>query len=218
MNVRLHGILPEGLGLHFMHRGKEMDLSPDTPVEVDVAEGETLTLVQDPPLTTKWKVLAALGVVITAPLQAALYFGDTKWDDVMPYRLGAVLRPTKDGSCTVQVTKSNKALHPPKLEITGDGVALEESTCEPVPQVLHQAFFIHMCRVFGMLLWALVLFGALLYVAVTHQIYGAAAICAVVALALVLVCGYICAYNRKVLRRDMEHLEQISGYLGLLQS
>ena len=215
MNVRLHGILPEGLGLHFMHRGKEMDLSPDTPVEVDVAEGETLTLVQDPPLTTKWKVLAALGVVITAPLQAALYFGDTKWDDVMPYRLGAVLRPTKEGSCTVQVTKSNNALHPPKLEITGDGVTLETSTCEPVPQVLHQAFFIHMCRVFGLLLWALVLFGALLYVAVTHQIYGAAAICAVVALALVLVCGYIGIYNRKVLRRDMEHLEQISGYLGL---
>lgn len=215
MNVRLHGILPEGLGLHFMHRGKEMDLSSDTPVEVDVAEGENLTLVQDPPLTSKWKVLAALGIVITAPLQAALHFGDTKWDDVMPYRLGAVLRPTKSGSCTVQVTKSNKALHPPKLEITGDGVALETSTCEPVPQVLHQAFFIHMCRVFGMLLWALVLFGALLYVAVTHQIYGAAAICAVVALALVLVCGYIGIYNRTVLRRDMEHLEQISGYLGL---
>lgn len=211
MNVRLHGILPEGLGLHFMHRGKEMDLSPDTPVEVDVAEGETLTLVQDPPLTTKWKVLAALGVVITAPLQAALYFGDTKWDDVMPYRLGAVLRPTKEGSCTVQVTKSNNALHPPKLEITGDGVTLETSTCEPVPQVLHQAFFIHMCRVFGLLLWALVLFGALLYVAVTHQIYGAAAICAVVALALVLVCGYIGMDSRKVLRRDLDRLREISG-------
>lgn len=211
MNVRLHGILPEGLGMHFMHHGNRMDLSPDTPVEVDVAEGETLTLVQDPPLPRKWKTLAALGIVITAPLQAALHFGDTKWDDVMPYRLGAVLRPTKDGSCTVQVTKSNQALHPPKLEVTGDGVALEKSTCEPVPQVLHQAFFIHMCRVFGMLLWALVLFGALLYVAVTHQIYGAAAICAVVALALVLVCGYICAYNRKVLRRDLERLRDIGG-------
>lgn len=173
MNVRLHGILPEGLGMHFMHHGNRMDLSPDTPVEVDVAEGETLTLTQDPPLTSKWKVLAALGIVITAPLQVAL--------------------------------------HPPKLEVTGDGVALEKSTCEPVPQVLHQAFFIHMCRVFGMLLWALVLFGALLYVAVTHQIYGAAAICAVVALALVLVCGYIGMDSRKVLRRDLERLRKIGG-------
>lgn len=78
MNVRLHGILPEELNLYFIHHGTRMDLSPDTPVEVDVAEGETLTLVQDPPLTSKWKVLAALGIVITAPLQAALYFGDTK--------------------------------------------------------------------------------------------------------------------------------------------
>ena len=51
MNVRLHGILPEGLGMHFMHRGNRIDLSPDTPVEVDVAEGKTLTLTQDPPLT-----------------------------------------------------------------------------------------------------------------------------------------------------------------------
>lgn len=211
MNVRLHGILPEGLGMHFMYRGKRMDLSPDTPVEVDVAEGETLTLVQDPPLTSKWKVLAALGIVITAPLQAALHFGDTKWDDVIPYRLGAVLRPTKDGSCTVQVTNSNKALHPPKLEITGDGVTLETSTCEPVPQVLHQAFFIHMCRVFGMLLWALVLFGALFYGAMIQNNTVAATICAVVALALVLVCGYICAYNRKVLRRDLERLRKVGG-------
>lgn len=211
MNLRLHGILPEGLGLHVMHRGNRMDLSSDTPVEVDVAEGETLTLVQDPPLTSKWKVLAALGIVITAPLQAALHFGDTKWDDVMPYRLGAVLRPTKDGSCTVQVTKSNKALHPPKLEITGDGVTLEASTCEPVPQVLHQAFFIHMCRVFGMLLWVLVLFGALFYGAMTQNNTMAAAICAVVALALVLVCGYIGMDSRKVLHRDLERLGQINN-------
>ena len=211
MNVRLHGILPEGLGMHFMHHGNRMDLSPDTPVEVDVAEGETLTLTQDPPLTSKWKVLAALGIVITAPLQVALHFGDTKWDDVMPYRLGAVLRPTKDGSCTVQVTKSNQALHPPKLEVTGDGVALEKSTCEPVPQVLHQAFFIHMCRVFGMLLWALALFGALFYGAMTQNNTMAAAICAVVALALVLVCGYISIDSRKVLRRDLERLRDIGG-------
>ena len=211
MNVRLHGILPEGLGMHFMHHGKRMDLSPDTPVEVDVAEGETITLTQDPPLPRKWKTLAALGIVITAPLQAALHFGDTKWDDVMPYRLGAVLRPTKDGSCTVQVTKSNKALHPPKLEITGDGVTLETSTCEPVPQVLHQAFFIHMCRVFGMLLWALVLFGALVYGAMTQNNTVAAAICAVVALALALVCGYIGMDSRKVLHRDLERLGQINN-------
>lgn len=211
MNVRLHGIVPEGLGLHFMHRGKRMDLSSDTPVEVDVAEGEAITLTQDPPLTRKWKVLAALGILLTAPLQAALFFGDDVWNHVIPYRLGAVIRPTKDTTCTVQVTKPPQKLYPPKLEIMGDGVSLEETSCEPVPQVLHQAFFIHTCRVLGMLLWALVLFGLLLYVAVTHQIYGAAAICAVVALALVLVCGYICTYNRKVLRRDLEHLREIGG-------
>lgn len=212
MNIRLHGVLPEKLGMHVMHHGNRMDLSPDTPVEVDVAEGETLTLVQDPPLTSKWKVLAALGILLTAPLQGAyIFYSDHKWDDVMPYRLGAVLRPTKDGSCTVQVTTPNKALHPPKLEVTGDGVVLETSTCEPVPQVLHQAFFIHMCRVFGLLLWALVLFGALFYGAMTQNNTVAAAICAVVALALVLVCGYIGIYNRKVLRRDLERLRDIGG-------
>ena len=212
MNIRLHGVLPEKLGMHVMHHGNRMDLSPDAPVEVDVAEGETLTLVQDPPLTSKWKVLAALGILLTAPLQGAyIFYSDHKWDDVMPYRLGAVLRPTKDGSCTVQVTTPNKALHPPKLEVTGDGVVLETSTCEPTPQVLHQAFFIHMCRVFGLLLWALVLFGALFYGAMTQNNTVAAAICAVVALALVLVCGYIGIYNRKVLRRNLERLREIGG-------
>lgn len=213
MNIRLHGVLPEKLGMHVMHHGNRMDLSPDAPVEVDVAEGETLTLTQDPPLSSKWRVLVALGILLTAPLQGAyIFYSDHKWDDVMPYRLGAVLRPTKDGSCTVQVTTPNQALHPPKLEVTGDGVALEESTCEPAPQVLRQAFFIHMCRVFGLLLWALVLFGALFYGAMTQNNTVAAAICAVVALALVLVCGYIGIYNRKVLRRNLERLREIGGH------
>ena len=98
---------------------------------------------------------------------------------------------------------------PPKLEISGDGVSLEQSTCEPLPQVLHQAYLFHMCRVFGVLLWALVLFGALFYGAMTQNNTVAAAICAVVA--LVLVCGYIGIYNRKVLRRNLERLREISG-------
>ena len=211
MNVRLHGILPEELNLYFIHHGTQMDLSSDTPVEVDVVEGETITLTQDPPLPRKWKALAALGIVITAPLQAALHFGDNQWDDVVPYHLSAVLRPSKDATCTVQVTKSSQKLYPPKLEISGDGVSLEQSTCEPLPQVLHQAYFFHMCRVFGVLLWAWVLFGALFYGAMTQNNTMAAAICAVVALALVLVCGYIGIYNRKVLRRNLERLREISG-------
>ena len=40
---------------------------------------------------------------------------------------------------------------------------------------------------------------------------GAAAICAVVALALVLVCGYIGMDSRKVLHRDLERLRKIGG-------
>lgn len=211
MHVCLYGNLPEGLGLHFMHHGKRMDLSSDTPVEVDVAEGETITLAQDPPLTHKWKALAALGILLTAPFQAALFFGDNVWNDVIPYRLGAVLRPSKDATCTVQVTKHPQKLYPPKLEIMGDGVSLEETSCEPVPQALHQAFFTHTCRVLGMLLWALVLFGLLLYVAVTRNIIVAAVICAVVSLGLVAVCGYVCIYHHKELRRDLECLGQMDG-------
>lgn len=214
MNVRLFGHLPEGMGMHLMHHGTRMDLSSDTPVEVDIAEGEAITLTQDPPLTRKWKVLAALGILLTAPLQAALFFGDDVWNHVIPYRLEAVIRPTKDTTCTVQVTKHPQKLYPPKLEIMGDGVSLEESICKPVPQVLHQAFFIHTCRVLGMLLWALVLFGLLLYVAVAHNIIVAAFICAGVALALVAVCGYVCIHNHKELRRDLEHLGQIFRCLG----
>lgn len=214
MNVRLFGHLPEGMGMHLMHHGTRMDLSSDTPVEVDIAEGEAITLTQDPPLTRKWKVLAALGILLTAPLQTALFFGDDAWNHVIPYRLEAVIRPTKDTTCTVQVTKPPQKLYPPKLEIMGDGASLEESICEPVPQVLHQAFFIHTCRVLGMLLWALVLFGLLLYVAVSYNIIVAAVICAVVALALVAVCGYVCIHNHKELRRDLERLGQISRCLG----
>lgn len=210
MNIRIFGHLPEGLGIHLMHHGTRMDLSSDTPVEVDVAEGETITLTQDPPLTRRWQTLAALGVAISAPIQAALGFGDNRWNDVIPYRLEAVLCPSKDATCTVQVTKSPQKLYPPRLEISGDGVALVQSTCEAAPQVLHQAYFIFLSRVVGMLLWGLALLGALFYGAMTQNNTMAAAICAMVALALVLVCSYISIYNRKVLRLDLEILQQIS--------
>ena len=210
IHLCLLGSTPHELGIHFMHNGTRMDLSSDTPVEVDVAEGETITLTQDLAFPRKWKALAALGIVITAPLQAALHLGDNQWDDVVPYQLSAVLRPSKDATCTVQVTKSPQKLYPPKLETSGDGVSLEQSTCEPLPQVLHQAYYFHMCRVFGVLLWALVLFGALFYGAMTQNNTVAAAICAVVALALVLVCGYIGVYNRKVLHRDLDTLQHIN--------
>lgn len=210
MNIRIFGHFPQVLGIHLIHHGTQMYLSPDIPVEVEVAEGETITLAQDSSLIGRWKILAALGIAITAPLQAALGFGDNRWNDVIPYRLEAVLRPTKDATCTVVVTKSPQNLYPPKLEVSGDGVVLEQSTCEPVPQVLHQAFFIHMCRVFGMLLWALVLFGALFYGAMALKNTVAAGICAMIVMTLVLVCGYISIYNRKVLRLDLEILQQIS--------
>lgn len=211
MHLHLHGNFPEGLGMYFIQHGKRIELSQDTPVEVDVAEGETITLAQDPPLSWKWKALAALGILLTAPLQAALFFGENEWNDVIPYRLRAVLRPSKDASCTVQVTPHLQKLHPPKLKVLGDGVSLESSTCEATPQVLDQAYFIFLCRVVGITLWTLALLGTLLWVAVTRQIDGAVAICAVVCLGVLLACGYICIHNHKVLRRNLEILEQISN-------
>lgn len=127
----LYGKTPSDCLLYVMQGGKPLYLS-EQEVVVDVAEGEAVTICREKPMSSRGKVLAALGIFLTAPIQAALQ-QDTPWEDKMPYDIQVTLIPRKDTACTIGVTKPAGKYQPPRVTVSGDGVADVQVTCTPCP-------------------------------------------------------------------------------------
>ena len=145
----LYGKTPADCPLYVRQEGKPAYLSSEQEVVVDTAEGKAVTTCREKPLSSRWKALAALGIFLTAPIQAALQ-QDTPWEDKIPYDIQVTLTPRKDTACTIGVSKGAGKYQPPRVTVSGDGVEGVQVSCKPCPEILHQAFFVYMCRLLGM--------------------------------------------------------------------
>lgn len=88
----LYGKTPSDCLLYVMQEGKPVYLSSEQEVVVNVAEGEAVTIRREKPMPSRGKALAALGIFLTAPIQAALQ-QDTPWEDKIPYDIQVTLTP-----------------------------------------------------------------------------------------------------------------------------
>ena len=88
----LYGKTPADCPLYVRQEGKPAYLSSEQEVVVDTAEGKAVTICREKPLSSRWKALAALGIFLTAPIQAALQ-QDTPWKDKIPYDIQVTLTP-----------------------------------------------------------------------------------------------------------------------------
>lgn len=113
----LYGKTPADCPLYVRQEGKPAYLSSEQEVVVDTAEGKAVTICREKPLSSRWKALAALGIFLTAPIQAALQ-QDTPWEDKIPYDIQVTLTPRKDTACTIGVSKGAGKYQPPP----GDGL------------------------------------------------------------------------------------------------
>ncbi len=113
----LYGKTPSDCPLYVRQEGKPAYLSSEQEVVVDTAEGKAVTICREKPLSSRWKALAALGIFLTAPIQAALQ-QDTPWEDKIPYDIQVTLTPRKDTACTIGVSKGAGKYQPPP----GDGL------------------------------------------------------------------------------------------------
>ena len=68
----LYGKTPSDCPLYVRQEGKPAYLSSEQEVVVDTAEGKAVTICREKPLSSRGKALAALGIFLTAPIQAAL--------------------------------------------------------------------------------------------------------------------------------------------------
>lgn len=209
--LRIRAVLPEPYHVYLVNQGKRQYLSNDDAVELDVSGEGSVTLLQDGPLTKLWKVLATIGIFLTAPLQIAwLYYSDARWDDVIPFRMRAVLRVSGDAACNLAITKGVTQFHPPRLEISGQNVVCEEYHCEASPWVFRDACGLYLCRVISAGIWLLGLMGYLLAVSIARRISLGILVTSAACLASIFVVAYLAIQACRLCRQNEKDLEQMN--------
>ena len=203
----LYGKTPSHCLLYVMEGGKPRYLS-EQEVVVDVAEGDAVTICREKPMSSRGKALAALGIFLTAPIQAALQ-QDTPWEDKIPYDIQVTLIPRKDTACTIGVTKPAGKYQPPRVTVSGDGVEAVQVTCKPCPEILHQAFFVYFCRLLGMAAWGWVLMGLLLRVGLQNGSTLGSVVAGAVSLGILGVCLYAWKKGSRVRKDSLLALKKI---------
>lgn len=188
IHLRIRAILPERYGVYLVNRGKRQYLSEDEAVEVDLCEEGSVTLLQNGPMTKLLKMLVAIGVFLTAPLQVAyLYFSEVKWGNVIPFRIKATLNVLRETTCNITITEGATQFQQPRLEVFGPNVSVAEYQCKASPWVLHEACYVYLCRIISTEIWLLTLMGYLLAVSIAGQTALGIIVTSVVCLAMVLV-------------------------------
>lgn len=214
IHLRIQAALPEQYGVYLVNHGKRQYLSEDVPIELELCEGASVTLMQDGPMSRLRKVLAAIGIFLTAPLQLAyLFYGDQKsWDCVIPFRIQATLQVLGDSACRITVTEGETQFHPPRLTVSEPNVTLAEYRCDASPWVFQETCFVHLCRIIGGELWILGLLGYLLTVGITGKNLLGILTASTACLAVVLAGTYLVGHARKICRQKTEHLKRFFSW------
>lgn len=211
IHLQIRAALPERYGVYFVSRGKRQYLAEDEAVEMDLCGEDSVTLLQNGPMTKLLKVLVAIGVFLTAPLQVAyLYFSEAKWDSVIPFRIKATLNVLGETTCNITITEGAKQFQQPRLEVSGPNISVAEYQCKASPWVLREACYVYLCRIISAEIWLLTLMGYLLAVSIAGQIALGIIVTSVVCLAMVLVGAYLTVQARKLCRQKIECLVQVN--------
>ena len=212
IHLQIRATLPEQYGVYLMNRGKRQYLSDGEPVEIDLCEDGSVTLMQDGPMTKLGKVLGAVGIFLTAPLQAAyLYFSESKWDSVIPFRIKATLNVVGAAACHITVTEGATQLQPPRLSVSGPNVSVAEYQCNASPWVLREARDVYLCRIWSAEIWLLALMGYLLAVSIGGRNALGILVTSMVCLAMVSVGIYLTVRAGRLCRQKIECLESTIG-------
>lgn len=195
--------------MYIVQRGKPVCLSRDQGVVIHVAAGESVSIHREKPLSVRWKVLGALGIFVTAPIQVVLQ-QDGTWEGKNYYDIQVTLTPKKDTACTIEVKTGEGMGQPPRVKVVADGLSHLEVTCTPSLRRLDQAWFIYLCRLVSIGVWGWMLMGMLFWAALCNGLYLGAAVSGAVCLGIVGVCLY-CGRKENAVRQKCRQLLQKAG-------
>lgn len=210
MQLRIRAALPEQYIVYLLNNGKRQYLSNNETVTLSLGEGDSVTLMQDGAMTRLQKILTAIGIFITAPLQLAylFYAGQENLDLLIPFRIRASLRALEDCACCFTVQRGETQFQPPRVTLSGKNVPLMEYSCTASPWVFWDAYYIYACRVISGMLWILGLMGYLLTVGVTQKNLLGTLVPGVVSLAIILVAVCLLKYAKNKCAKKMETLNK----------
>lgn len=212
IHIQIRAALPEQYGVYLMNRGKRHYLSDGEPVELDLCEDGSVTLMQDGPMTKLRKVLGAVGIFLSAPLQAAyLYFSESKWDHAIPFRIKATLNVVGATACHITVTEGATQLQQPRLSVSGPNVSVAEYQCNASPWVLREACNVYLCRIWSAEIWLLALMGYLLAVSIGGRNALGILVTSMVCLAMASVGIYLTVQAGKLCCQKIERLVQVNS-------
>lgn len=209
VHLRLSVARPEGYPLYIQSQGKRLYFSEDESIELDVQSGESVTLAQDGAMTKLKKVLAAIFIFLTAPLQLAyLYYSrDGLWASVDPFRVQATLKVLEEANCKITITKGETALQHPRLVLSGQGAVLTELCWKACPWVYGDACYVYLCRVISGASWLLALMAYLFTVGVTQQNYFAMVTTGAVSVGTIAVTAYLAVHACRECRQYRARLD-----------
>lgn len=167
--------------------------------DIEISNGESVTLKQDGKMNGVQRILTALWHFVTAPIQLLfLFYSDfSKWEEVIPYRCSVKIYPSKSTECIFQYHKGLERFSKPKLYVLGDGIENAEISINQSPWVFDDACYSFLCRVCGIVLWALSLMGALLVVGIQNNDKAAIISVIITILIILMVFTFIMVRNRK---------------------
>lgn len=167
--------------------------------DIEISNGESVTLKQDGKMNGVQRILTALWLFVTAPIQLLfLFYSDfSKWEEVIPYRCSVKIYPSKSTECIFQYHKGLERFSKPKLYVLGDGIENAEISINQSPWVFDDACYSFLCRVCGIVLWALSLMGALLVVGIQNNDKAAIISVIITILIILMVFTFIMVRNRK---------------------
>ena len=207
--LRIKGEMPEKCSFFCLKNGRKVYIDQDMRTDIEISNGESVTLMQNGKMNRAQKVLTVLWHFLTALIQLPfLFYSDfSKWEEVIPYRCSVKIYPHKSTECILQCHKGLKRFSKPKLSVLGDGIENTEISIYPSPWVFDDACNSFLCRICGIVLWALFLMGALLVVGIQNN-NGAAIISTVATTFIILVVSaFIVVCNKKkcaTLKREFE--------------
>lgn len=211
-HIQIRATLPAQYSVYLMNRGKRQYLSDGEPVEIDLCEDGSVTLMQDGPMTKLEKVLGAVGIFLTALLQVAyLYYSDSKWDDVIPFRIKATLNVVGATACHITVTEGETQFQQPGVSVSGPNVSVAEYQCNASPWVFREACDVYLCRIWSAEIWLLALMGYFLAASIGGRNALGILVTSIVCLAMASVGIYLTVQANKLCRQKIKHLESTTG-------
>lgn len=212
MQLQVRASLPERYFVYLLNNGKRQYLTDHEMITLSLGEGDCVTLMQDGAMTGLQKILAAIGIFLTAPLQLAYLFygGQENWDRIIPYRIRASLRPLEDSACCFTVRQGETQLQPPRITLAGENVPLMEYSCRACPWVFSEAYYIYACRVFGGMLWMLGLMGYLFTIGLKQENLLGILAPGAVSLLVMVVTVVLLRHTKNIIDKKIETLNALS--------